>query len=139
MDTVLDALKRAVDELLGRAGGPMHLRLILQPLMATIFAVRAGLRDARQGQSPFLSTFIKNPESRGRLIASAWKDVGKVFIIAILLDTVYQIIALHQFRILQTLIVAFVLAILPYLLVRGPVSRIARGSREKGAVPAKPN
>jgi hypothetical protein len=139
MDTVLDALKRAVDELLGRASGPMHLRLIMQPLMATFFAVRAGLRDARQGQSPFLSTYIKDPSERRRLTASAWKDIGKVLVIAILLDTVYQIIALHSFRILQTLIVAFVLAILPYVLVRGPVSRLARGSSRKRAIAAKSN
>src|SRR6185503_14474568 len=111
MDTVLDALKRAVDELLGRASGPMHLRLIMQPLMATIFAVRAGLRDARQGQSPFLMTYIQDPESRRRLAKSAWKDVGKVFVIAIILDIVYQIIALHTVRPLQTVIVAVVLAI----------------------------
>ena len=139
MDTVLDALKRAVDELLGRASGPMHLRLIMQPLMATFFAVRAGLRDARQGQSPFLSTYVKDPEQRRRLTVSAWKDIGKLLVMAVLLDTVYQIIAMHTFRVLQTLIVAFVLAILPYVLVRGPVSRIARGSRQKGAVPAKSN
>ena len=137
MDTILDALKRAIDELLGRAGGPMHLRLIMQPLMATIFAVRAGLRDARQGQSPFLLTYIQDPQARRRLTKSAWKDIGKVFVIAIILDVVYQIIALHAFRPLQTAIVACVLAILPYVLVRGPVSRIARGAGQKNAVPAK--
>jgi len=139
MDTILDALKRAVDELLGRASGPMHLRLIMQPLMATIFAVRAGLRDARQGQSPFLMTYIQDPESRRRLAKSAWKDVGKVFVIAIILDIVYQIIALHTVRPLQTVIVAVVLAILPYVLLRGPVSRVARGAGRKQAITAKPN
>ena len=139
MDTIADALKRAIDELLGRASGPMHLRLIMQPLMATFFAIRAGLRDARAGEPPFLWAYIKNPDARGRLVKSAWKDIGKVFVIAILLDTVYQIIALHQFRVVQTLLVAFVLAVLPYVLVRGPVSRIARGSSRKRAIAAKPN
>jgi len=139
MDTLVDALKRAVDELLGRASGPMHLRLIMQPLMATFFAIRAGLRDAREGQPAFLWAYINQPDARRRLVGSAWKDIGKVFVIAILLDTVYQIIALKQFRIVQTLIVAFILAILPYVLVRGPVSRIARGSTQKPAVPAKSN
>jgi len=137
MDAILDALKRAVDELLGRASGPMHLRLIMQPLMATIFAVRAGLRDARQGQSPFLLTYIQDPSERRRLMQSAWKDIGKVFVIAIILDIVYQIIALHSFRPLQTVIVAIVLAILPYVLVRGPVSRLAKGAGHKDTAPAK--
>ena len=137
MDSLLDALKRATDELLGRASGPMHFRLILQPLMATIFAVRAGLRDAREGQPPFLWAYINNPDARRRLMGSAWKDIGKVFVIAVLLDTVYQIVALHQFRIVQTLLVAFVLAILPYVIVRGPVSRLARGSSERRSAAAK--
>jgi hypothetical protein len=35
--------------------------------------------------------------------------------------------------------VAFVLAILPYVLVRGPVSRLARGSSRKRAIAAKSN
>jgi hypothetical protein len=34
-------------ELGGRVGGPMTFRLVLQPTIATLVAVRAGLRDAR--------------------------------------------------------------------------------------------
>jgi len=134
-----EMFNRAFENLMARDSGPFHLRLFLQPLMATIFAVRAGLRDARQGQSPFLMTYIQDPESRRRLAKSAWKDVGKVFVIAIILDIVYQIIALHTVRPLQTVIVAVVLAILPYVLLRGPVSRVARGAGRKQAITAKPN
>jgi hypothetical protein len=135
----MDALSRAVEELLGRASGPMHLRLILQPSMATFLAIRAGMRDARSGQSPLLWTFLTAPGERKQLAKTVWKDVGKIFVIALLLDTIYQIVALHQFRILQTLLVAVVLAILPYLLIRGPVTRIARASRRgKQVAPAKP-
>jgi len=136
----MDALSRAVDELMGRASGPMHLRLILQPSMATFLAIRAGIRDARKGQSPFLWTFLTVPGERKPLAKTVWKDIGKIFVIALLLDTIYQVIALHQFRILQTLLVAIVLAIVPYVLLRGPVSRIARASkREKQVASAKPN
>ena len=131
MENILDALDRAVGELLGRASGPMHLRLIMQPAMATFFAIRAGLRDARENQSPFLWTFLTAPSERRRLAISVWKDVGKIFVIALILDTVYQIIALHQFRILQTLLVAVILAVVPYVLIRGPVTRIAR-ARKRG-------
>ena len=138
MDTILDALKRAVDELLGRASGPMHFRLILQPLMASILAVRAGLRDARQGEPPFVWGFVTAPQERKRLLAGVWKDIGKIFIIAILLDTVYQVIALRTVYVLQVLLVAVVLAILPYVLIRGPVTRLARASRQR-QVTAKSN
>ena len=137
MDNILNALNRAVDELLGRASGPMHLRLIMQPAMATFFAIRAGLRDARENQSPFLWTFLTEPGERKRLAISVWKDIGKVFVIALILDTVYQIIALHQFRILQTLLVAVILAVVPYVLIRGPVTRIARARRRGTETPSK--
>jgi hypothetical protein len=122
----METLSRAVDELLGRASGPFHFRLILQPVMATVFAVRAGIRDAREDHPAFLRTFIFHPGSRKNLAASAWKDVGKVFILAIVLDTAYQLIVLHAFRSLQTLIVAIALALIPYALFRGPAMLIAR-------------
>ena len=137
MENILNALNRAVDELLGRASGPMHLRLIMQPAMATFFAIRAGLRDARENQTPFLWTFLTAPSERRRLAISVWKDVGKIFVIALILDTLYQIIALHQFRIVQTLLVAVILAVVPYVLIRGPVTRIARARKRGTEGPSK--
>jgi hypothetical protein len=126
MQNVLTPLQQAVEELLGRASGPFHLRLLLQPTMASLLAIRAGLRDARQGAPPFLWTLVTDPAERKRLIQSAWRDIGKIFMIAIALDVVYQIVALHSFRWLQTLIVAIVLAVLPYLILRGIVNRLAQ-------------
>ena len=122
----MESLTRAVDELLGRASGPFHFRLILQPVMASIFAIRAGIRDAREGKPAFLYTFVVHADRRKKLAALAWADVGKIFILAIVLDTVYQLVVFHAFRSLQTLIVAVVLSLIPYALVRGPAMRIAR-------------
>ena len=50
----------------------------------------------------------------------------KVFIMAVLIDAVYQYIQLSWFYPGEALIVAFILAFIPYLLIRGPVNRIAR-------------
>lgn len=41
-------------ELVERAEGPMRIRLVLQPIMAAVFAIRAGLRDAREGRKPYI-------------------------------------------------------------------------------------
>jgi hypothetical protein len=49
-----------------------------------------------------------------------------VFILALVLDVVYQIIELHFVYVGEVIIVAFVLAILPYLILRGLVTRLAR-------------
>ena len=50
--------------------------------------------------------------------------MGKVFVLAVLLDTGYQIFVL-AFYSGQAIIVAVACAIVPYVLVRGPVTRLA--------------
>ena len=50
--------------------------------------------------------------------------MGKVFVVAIILDAVYQYIALSLFYPVEALLVALILAIIPYVLLRGPVNRL---------------
>ena len=65
-------------------------------------------------------------EAPARLLHEGWKDVAKVFLVAIVMDFVYQIIELRWFYPEEAVIVATLLALLPYLLLRGPANRIAR-------------
>ncbi|MGA9566097.1 MAG: hypothetical protein WBS19_11285 [Candidatus Korobacteraceae bacterium] len=126
MDTILQIISRSVDELLGRASGPLHFRVFLMPIVVTIIAIRAELRDAREGRPvPLGEFFIKRTELR-RLFRSAVEDVGKVFIVAVVLDTVYQLFVLRAFHIGELLIVAVGCAVLPYVLVRGPITSLLR-------------
>ena len=48
-----------------------------------------------------------------------------MFVVAVVLDAVYQLIVQRGMFLLELLVVAIVLAIVPYVLVRGPVSRLA--------------
>ena len=109
-----------------RLTGPMNLRLIIQPAVAAILAIRAGLRDAHQDRPPFLWAVLWNPAHRRELLRQGWKDVGKVFLLAAILDVVYQLIVHRGVYSLELLITVVILAIVPYILVRGPISRIAR-------------
>lgn len=59
------------------------------------------------------------------MMKDGWKSVGRVFILALALDAVYQIIVLHFVYAGEMVIVAFVLAIVPYLIVRGLATRLA--------------
>ena len=126
MDAITEALSRAVDQLLGRASGPLHFRLLMMPTVVTILAIRAGLKDARQGEPAFLWGIIAGPGERRRRLLAAWKDIARIFVVALVLDTVYQLMVFRAFYVLQTLIVAVVCAILPYVLFRGPVTRLTR-------------
>jgi hypothetical protein len=125
MDALLEILGRGFDQLLGRGSGPLNLRLLITPTVAIILAIRAGIKDARAGHSTFLWA---NRAERQDLVRSGWNDIGRVFILAIVLDTVYQLIFFRAFYVVQALIVAVLLAILPFALVRNVVSRLMRGS-----------
>lgn len=122
-----DVLNRICENLAGRITGPMAFRFVLQPTIAAILAIRAGLRDARDGRVPYFWSVVSDPEHRRDLLRLGWKDVGKVFCLAIALDVIYQVIVARWIYPFETLVVAAGLAILPYLLLRGAVTRLARG------------
>ena len=121
-----EILKRVWDNLIGRSSGPMNFRLIIQPTVAGIIAIRAGLNDAREGRPAFFWAALSNPAYRPELLHEGWKDVGKVFIVAMILDSIYQLIVHRGVYVLELLITATILAIVPYVLIPGPVNRIAR-------------
>jgi len=119
-----EMLTRFFEDLVARVSGPMHFRLVLQPLMAIIFAIRDGRKDAREGRPAFFWAIFTNSGHRRDLLRSGWKSVGKVFVIALVLDAVYQFITVRRFYPVEALMVALVLAIVPYLVLRGPVNRL---------------
>jgi hypothetical protein len=124
---VEDLLQRFFGDLLGRLEGPLHFRLILQPLMAMILAVKDGVKDAHAGRPPYFWELFTSPGRRGQLIRNGWKSVGKIFVVAVVLDTVYQMIALHWLYPGEAALVAIILAILPYLILRGAANRLTSG------------
>lgn len=121
-----DVWTRFIEQLMARVSGPMHFRLILQPGMAAIFAVIAGLRDARTGKPPYFWSLATDPSHRNEMLKDGWRSVGRVFILALVLDAIYQAYVLHFVYLGEAIIVAIVLAIVPYLILRGLVTRIAR-------------
>ena len=56
-----------------------------------------------------------------------------MFVLAVVLDVVYQLYVLHFVYPGEALIVAFVLAIVPYLILRGLVTRLARDTARRHA------
>ena len=126
-----DILRRFWDNLIGRFNGPMTFRLVIQPIVAGAFAVREGLDDAREGRPPFLWAAITNPTCRAELRQHGSRDVGKVFVVAAVLDAVYQLMVHRGVFLLELMVVATVLAIVPYVLIRGPVGRLAGAMRRR--------
>jgi hypothetical protein len=124
-----EMLARLWTNLISRIGGPMTFRLIVQPTVAAFFAVRSGFRDAREGRVPYGWVILTDQSNRREFLHDGWKDVAMVFVAAILIDCVYQIMEFRWLYFEEALIVAAVLALLPYLFLRGPANRIARYRR----------
>ena len=117
---------RFISQLVARVSGPMKFRLVLQPAMAAFFAIRSGLADARAGRPPYFWCLLSDPKQRDVMMKEGWKDVSRVFILALVLDAVYQLIVLHFVYPGEAITVAIVLAIVPYLIMRGLATRLAR-------------
>ena len=124
--TAHEFFARVWEMLIGRVDGPFTFRLLVQPTVAAMFAIRAGVRDARENRPPYLWSILTNPATRHDLLRQGLADVGKVFIVAVILDLTYEAIVYCWVYPGQALIVAVVLVFILYLLIRGPVTRIAR-------------
>ena len=122
---------RFVSQMIARVSGPMKFRLVLQPAMAAFFAIRSGLADARAGKPPYFWGLLTDSGQREDMMKDGWKSVGRVFILALVLDAVYQLIELRAVYAGEMIVVAFILAILPYLILRGLVTRLARWNYER--------
>ena len=121
-----DMFTRFSQNLIGRLTGPLNLRFILQPVMSTIFSIRDGVQDAREGKPAFLWSLFTDPLHRHERLREMWASVGRVALISLAMDVVYQIIVFRAVYLGEALVTSIVLAIVPYILLRGPVNRIAR-------------
>lgn len=120
----MEFLLRAWEQMAGRIEGPFAFRFVFQPLFAAILAIRAGVADAQDERTPYLWNVLSNPLERPQLIRDGLRDLARVLVFAIVLDVIYQVIVFRWVYPLQSVLVAVVLAIVPYVLIRGPVTRM---------------
>lgn len=121
-------------EIVERPEGPFAFRFYLQPLMATLFALRDGIQDAKAGRPAYLWSLLTDPVGRRERLRHGWRSVRKIFWIAITLDVVYELVFLGGLRPVQGLVVAITLALVPYVLLRGPANRIGAWLARRRAV-----
>jgi hypothetical protein len=113
-------------DIFDRPGGPMSFRFILQPTMAVLAALHDGVRDARLGRSPYFWTVLSDPAKRGGRLREGLISTARIILLGFGMDGLYQWIVLKTFYPGEMLIVAILLAFIPYLLLRGPICRVAR-------------
>jgi hypothetical protein len=117
---------RVWQQLIERPTGPMAFRFILQPIMAAIAALRDGVNDAKSRRSPYFWTLLTNPFERGNRLYEGLISTARVILLGLCMDAIYQWIVLKTFYPAEAVIVAIAFAFFPYLLLRGPIARVAR-------------
>lgn len=132
-----EVVTRIWQNMLDRPGGPFVFRFVLQPVMAAIAALRDGRLDARTGRAPFLRTVLTDPARRSGRLEEALIATARIILLGLAMDTAYQLIEFETFHPAEAVIIALLLAFVPYLVLRGLVARIAR--RWAGEAPAGGN
>jgi hypothetical protein len=117
---------RLWQNLFERPGGPMVFRFFLQPTMAALAAWRDGLSDARAGHTPFFEGALRDPAQRTVRLNEALVATARIILLGLVMDGIYQAIEFNSFHPAEAVIIALVLAFLPYLLLRGLFARAAR-------------
>ena|ERR1700727_949850 len=135
MNGIEDIVQRMWDNLTSRPGGTFGFRFLMQPAMGMMFAIRDGLKDARTGRAPYFWTIVTEPAKRGDRFREGFMATWKIILLALILDVIYQITELKAFHVGEATIVVVLLAIFPYLALRGPAMRIARWWRGRRGIP----
>jgi hypothetical protein len=122
----VEVVERLWRQLLNRPSGPMSFRFILQPSMAAIAAIHDGIKDARAGRSPYFRAVTLNHGERVGRLREGLTATARIILLGLAMDLIYQLLVFKTFYPNEAVIIALVLAFVPYLLIRGPVTRIAR-------------
>ena len=126
MSTLLEMIGRGWANFLARPNGSLSLRFYIQPTMASLLALRAGIEDAKQGRHGYLWAIVTRPQRRLQLLHEGWRGAMTPFLLALVLDCIYQIMTIRFVYPLELLFTATLLALVPYALLRGPFNRLAR-------------
>jgi hypothetical protein len=107
-------------------GGPGHARFFLQPAIAILLGLRAGLRDHRHGKSPFLHTVVRDWHRGGKVVLlDALRGLIVPLCIAMSASLLFQWVIRKELHLIPGLLYALLFVALPYVAARGFSNRAA--------------
>jgi hypothetical protein len=125
------------ENLLERTTGALILRFLLGPLISILAAVKFAKRDIKKQYPPYLYRFLATSRQRKVLKRQHRSDTFRLFLFSTSIDISYQIIAVDivgvkmLFKPLESVLVAMVLTVIPYLFIRRIVYRQTAKRYEK--------
>ncbi len=127
-----DVHQRIWRDIADRIGGPMSFRFVLQPIMAAIAALHDGIRDAQLGRTSYFWTVLADSRQRDDRVREGIVSTARIVLLGLMIDVIYQYRVLDTFYPGEAALIALLLAVAPYFLLRGPFARIARWWRARG-------
>jgi hypothetical protein len=112
----LAIIERIFRNLFDRSSGPLSFRFILQPSMAAIAAIHDRIRDTRTGRAAYFWTQYSN--ERVGVLREGLNSTAKIMLLGLLIDLIYQLIVFKTFYPVEAIIIAAMLALIPYFIVR---------------------
>jgi hypothetical protein len=113
-------------DIFGRFGGPMTFRFYLQPAMAFIAALIDGINDARYGHKSFFWSVHGDPSQHAGRLREGLISTARVALLGLSMDAIYQFKVLDQFYPAEAVMMALLLAVIPYFIFRWIVEKVAR-------------
>jgi hypothetical protein len=115
-----------LERIADRFTGPLHLRVILQPLVAIILGIKYGRSDFKKDHPPFFLDIISDKLNRNQKLKMAYRSILTPFLIGVVVDAIFQYIVFHKIHLYGTLLAGIVLIAIPYTLSRGFTNRILK-------------
>ena len=125
-DWSLEVHRRFWADIVDRVHGPMTFRFYLQPAMALLAALHDGIKDVRQGHKSFFWSALWNPAAPEGRLREGLNSTARVVLLGLSMDVIYQFKALDRFYPAEAVMMALLLAVIPYFLFRWIVEHIAR-------------
>lgn len=120
----LEVQRRVWTDIFDRIHGPMTFRFVLQPIMAAIAAIHDGSSDIRYGHTSFF--WNASPHERSGRLREGLTSMSRVILIGISMDVIYQMRVLDEFYPSEAVLMALLLALIPYFLFRWIVEKVGR-------------
>lgn len=113
-------------DITSRIHGPMTFRYLLQPTMALLAAVPDGIRDVRRGHKVFFWSALWNPKAHTGRLREGLVSIARVALLGISMDVLYQFRVFGRFYPVEALMMALLLAVIPYFSLRWLTENLAR-------------
>ncbi len=122
-----------MDYILELIAGPGTFRFVIQPILAIILGARDGRNDAKSSTPPILYRLLLASGQRGEALNGTLKAIILPLILAVAMDSIFQIYIFGVWRLQWALVVGVGLVGIPYILSRGITNRLYSARRGKEA------